>query len=85
MSILDANGSVACAECGRKARDERDRLQAENEKLRELAATAWWIAENLCQAFDGSCESCPHGERDDRCVYEKIQRDLLDMGVEVAL
>lgn len=38
MSILDANGSVACADCGRKARDERDQLQAENAKLREIIA-----------------------------------------------
>ena len=36
MSILEANGSIACAECGRKARTEYDQLQAENAKLREL-------------------------------------------------
>jgi len=35
MNMLDANGSAACAECGRGARDERDRLKAENAKLRE--------------------------------------------------
>lgn len=38
MSILDANGVIACAECGRQARAVRDRLQAENERLRELCA-----------------------------------------------
>lgn len=35
MSILDANGAIACAECGRQARAVRDRLKAENDKLRE--------------------------------------------------
>ena len=35
MSILDANGAIACAECGRQARAVRDRLKAENAKLRE--------------------------------------------------
>lgn len=35
MSILDANGAMACAECGRQARVVRDRLKAENEKLRD--------------------------------------------------
>lgn len=41
MSILDANGSIACAECGKRARDERDRLQAENDKLREWCSDFW--------------------------------------------
>ena len=36
MSILEANGAVACAECGRQARAVCDRLKAENESLREL-------------------------------------------------
>lgn len=35
MSILDANGAIACAECGRQAQAVRDRLKAENAKLRE--------------------------------------------------
>lgn len=35
MSILNANGSIACAKCGEDARAERDRLQAENAKLRD--------------------------------------------------
>lgn len=35
MSILDANGVIACAECGRQARAVRDQLQAENDRLRE--------------------------------------------------
>ena len=38
MSILDANGAIACAECGRQAQAVRDRLKAENAKLREELA-----------------------------------------------
>lgn len=41
MSMLDANGAVACAECGRQARAVRDRLKAENESLRELVRDIW--------------------------------------------
>lgn len=36
MSILNANGSIACAKCGEDARAERDQLKVENAKLREL-------------------------------------------------
>ena len=36
MNIIDANGAIACAECAKNARNERDQLQAENAKLREL-------------------------------------------------
>lgn len=35
MNIMDANGAIACAECAKNARNERDQLQAENAKLRE--------------------------------------------------
>lgn len=34
MSILNANGSIACAKCGEDARAERDRLKAENTELK---------------------------------------------------
>jgi uncharacterized Zn finger protein (UPF0148 family) len=35
MSILDANGAIACAECGRLSRAVHDRLAAENAKLQD--------------------------------------------------
>lgn len=35
MNIMDANGAIACAECAKNARNERDQLQAENAKLRK--------------------------------------------------
>ena len=41
MSILEANGSIACAECGRRARAEYDQLKAENAKLREFSKYTW--------------------------------------------
>ena len=40
MSILDANGSIACTECGKQAQAVRDSLKAENDKLRILLADA---------------------------------------------
>lgn len=33
MNIMDANGAIACAECAKNARNERDQLKAENAKL----------------------------------------------------
>ncbi len=53
MSILEANGSIACAECGRKARTEYDQLQAENAKLRELVRTFYHCTTS------GECDECP--------------------------
>jgi len=40
MNILDANGVIACAECGRQAQAVRDSLKAENSKLKTLLADA---------------------------------------------
>ena len=41
MSILELTGAESCKKCGEKARSERDRLQTENAKLRELVAYMW--------------------------------------------
>lgn len=72
-------------------RDDLQRANAENAKLRELAERAWKSAERLCQAFDGPCRDdgvtidkpCPMGERDEECVYGQLQRELRECGVEV--
>lgn len=40
MSILDANGTTACAECGKRAQAIHDSLEAENNKLRTLLVDA---------------------------------------------
>ena len=45
MSILDANGAIACAECGRQAQAVRDRLKDENDKLRKL----------VCELYEDQC------------------------------
>lgn len=42
--ILDANGSVACAECARNARDERDSLMREVSDLKALVQVMWYDA-----------------------------------------
>ena len=72
MSILEANGSIACAECGRKARAEYDQLQTENAKLRELVRDMWH--EGMCECGSrGKCASCEYG-------YPTRMREL---GIEV--
>lgn len=72
--------------------DKMNCLDTENAKLRELAERAWKTAERLCQAFDGPCRAddvtaykpCPMGEHDEECVYGQLQRELRELGVEVA-
>ena len=68
-----------------------DDLAAENAKLRELAERAWKTAERLCQAFDGPCSDdgvtiakpCPMDGRDEECIYGQLQKELLELGIEV--
>lgn len=70
---------------------ELERLLVENARLRELAEKAWKAAEMLCQAWNGPCHAdgasikppCPLDERDELCVYGRIQRDLRELGIEV--
>lgn len=72
-------------------RDDLQRANADNARLREMAEKAWKAAEMLCQAWDGPCHAdgvsikppCPLDERDELCVYGLIQRDLRELGVEV--
>jgi hypothetical protein len=75
MSVLDANGAIACAECGRQARAVRDRLKAENAKLRELVR----ISIEYCNS--GTCDGCPIQGEDGSCPYKEM---ALKLGVEVA-
>ena len=86
MSILEANGSIACAECGRKARTEYDQLQAENDKLRELASGIGHLLFSLdvdyCAACprDGVNHPCPvHMACGGECLYKT---DLRELGVD---
>ena len=89
MSDFDFDDAVK-----RTIAEQHDRiaaLEAENDRLRELAERAWKTAERLCQAFDGPCRDdgvtiakpCPMGERDEECVYGQLQRELRECGVEV--
>ena len=68
MSILNANGSIACAKCGEDARAERDRLVAENAKLRELLAMVLRRFNFMCKNYN-LCDYCPMDE------YEEIDRN----------
>lgn len=73
MSILDANGAIACAECGRQARAVRDQLKAENAQLRELVRAAW-----QCIHTEASCSDC--------CLIAggcTLQSAMRELGVEV--
>lgn len=74
-----------------KERDRAEFLMRENAKLRELAERAWKTAERLCQAFDGPCSDdgvtiakpCPMDGRDEECIYGQLQKELLELGIEV--
>lgn len=75
MSILEANGSIACAECGRKARTEYDQLQAENAKLRELVRDVVLLAGlNGCDVT--KMEMHVHG-----CDWRTIWERMAELGV----
>lgn len=79
MNIMDANGAIACAECAKNARNERDQLQAENDELRELVR-------DMYKAFmHGNCyrwcefkEPCNYIS-DGKCQWYDRMREL---GVE---
>jgi hypothetical protein len=44
LDLLGATGAEACRECGERARAERDRLEAENAKLREMVRDVYCLA-----------------------------------------
>jgi len=93
MSIFDANGAETCADCGRRGMAERDRLLAENDKLRELVRDMNKAAHMLCEAWEGSCskeaegmslhEVCPIGDTSELCVFGRLDERMHDLGIEV--
>jgi hypothetical protein len=74
MSILDANGAIACAECGRLSRAVHDRLKAENSKLRELVRTIY-----MCSNI--RCNQCEYGHGN-TCAFD-AEAELRELGIEV--
>ncbi|MBR3313868.1 MAG: hypothetical protein IKG18_06990 [Atopobiaceae bacterium] len=83
MSILDLTGAESCKECGERAQAERDRLQTENAKLRELVVAlyhvhfgteeeSWDAWEDFCPC--SICEERHGGEAP--CAY--TSKDLSD-------
>ncbi len=86
MSILGQTGAKACKECGERARAERDRLEAENARLRTAVATAIRVQTVLCgDASVAYCrESCPlyRLETDDCGACDAI-RVAHELGIEV--
>ena len=83
MSIMDANGAIACAECAKNARNERDQLQAENAKLRELVRDMLACINNVsthdtyCWDY---CDFCKMYTTKGRCDFESR---MCELGVEV--
>ena len=77
----------------REWREVAERAQAENAELRELAVRAYKTARMMCEAWDGPCRSnsdvpswrvpCPTDERDERCVFGQLERDMRELGVEI--
>lgn len=83
MSMLDANGAIACAECGRQARAVHDRLKDENDKLRELVWDMWEGYNDPrceeCHLKDTpTCADCPICARE-ASVIDRMR----ELGVEV--
>ena len=78
MSILNANGFIACAKCGEDARAERDRLVDENESLRELAKYAI-----LCSEGDLRCIACPYHYEANSLMTCDMRAEAIKLGIEV--
>ena len=73
MSILELTGAESCKECGERAQAERDRLQAENAKLREL------VRDMEAAFIHGPCYRwCEFKEpcNGDRCQYRDRMHEL---------
>jgi hypothetical protein len=72
---------MACAECGRQARAVRDRLKAENAKLRELVE-----AMPYCM-YPPKCLKCPLFSKFDPSIGGvpecKARAKLHELGIEV--
>lgn len=80
MNIMDANGAIACAECAKNARNERDQLQAENAKLRELAAKMARALRVDSEWCDRECIAVFGCSGMDECL---IAKELRELGIEV--
>ena len=88
MSILELTGAESCKECGERAQAERDRLQAENAKLRELVRDMWGCISHIGEydvfyydmAKDGCGISCTvNGEH---CCADKLHYRMHELGVD---
>jgi len=67
---------------------ERDRLKAENEKLRELVRDHAKAANYLCERQDryswNSCATCALDDGLGKCVLMRIGDEAKGLGIEVA-
>ena len=88
MSILEANGSIACAECGKKAYDENNQLKTENAKLKELVKDMWsdipktescgWdMSANHCVGYDKCKGECSYWYRMHKLGIEVDDEDAI--------
>lgn len=92
MSILDMNGSIACAECGKNARVEYNKLKVENAKLRKENDTLMHRIDELCMENEKLREladssytfafNCYHGVFDQEAFF-KLREKYHDFGIEV--
>lgn len=76
MSILGQTGAKACRECGERTRAERDRLEAENAKLRGMVAVLWECC--ACNTDSFWCDGCDYHDVEGCKVKAQIDR----MGIE---
>ena len=83
MSILNANGSIACAKCGEDARAERDQLKAENAKLRELVRRySEYTDQDRCEGCVYKSR-CNDGYVDECWQLTEIRGLARELGIEV--
>ena len=88
MSILGQTGAKACKECGERARAERDRLEAENAKLRELVRD---LHKALFTLDIDHCQACQRDSINGPCTKFmvrgsdecSIEEDMRELGIEV--
>lgn len=80
MSYFDTNMANACAECGRRALEVRDRLKSENAELRKLVQIAFRCQSRYC---DGCPMESPYNTSIGGVPECRFEREAIRLGVDV--
>ena len=60
-----------------------ERLETENAKLREMCGTLYRLASCACLSERVKCNDCPVLGEGMPCDLTKVQRSMLELGIEV--